>query len=181
MDRPARLFLCALCRPQVLLCSHCDRGQRYCSPACASASRCGQRRAAAQRYQRSPGGRRKHAARSAGWRQRQRQRMLQQGGAVDVALGATNKVTHQGCPAVAAQVVLMACDTPSASELIVLAEPVPQTAPVVLGVAPNAAPSAAPQAVLVCRRCAAPLLPFVRQSYLCPRSHRWRHAHDHPR
>ena len=39
MDRPARLFLCARCRTQVLLCSHCDRGQRYCTPACSRQAR----------------------------------------------------------------------------------------------------------------------------------------------
>jgi len=49
MDRPARLFLCARCRCQVLLCSHCDRGQRYCTPACSR-----QAREAAQRAHNGP-------------------------------------------------------------------------------------------------------------------------------
>ena len=31
MDCTARHFLCARCRDQVLLCSHCDRGQQYYS------------------------------------------------------------------------------------------------------------------------------------------------------
>jgi len=30
---------CARCRAQVLLCSRCDRGQRYCSQACSFAAR----------------------------------------------------------------------------------------------------------------------------------------------
>jgi hypothetical protein len=34
MDQTARLYLCARCRVQVVLCSHCDRGNRYCNRAC---------------------------------------------------------------------------------------------------------------------------------------------------
>ena len=30
----ARLFLCARCRRQVLICSRCDRGQQYCGARC---------------------------------------------------------------------------------------------------------------------------------------------------
>ena len=64
MARSARLFLCARCRDQVLLCSHCDRGQLYCSRACSFARRHERRRETAQRYQ-SSAGRLKHAARTA--------------------------------------------------------------------------------------------------------------------
>jgi len=88
MDRAARLFLCARCRDQVLLCSHCDRGQQYCSRSCSSVSRRERRRQTAQRYQSSRGGQLKHAARTACWRQRRRS--LRQA-IVDI-----NKVTHQG-------------------------------------------------------------------------------------
>jgi predicted AAA+ superfamily ATPase len=35
----ARLFLCARCRAQVLLCSRCDRGQVYCGPECSQSAR----------------------------------------------------------------------------------------------------------------------------------------------
>jgi signal transduction histidine kinase len=34
MDTSGRLFLRARCRAQVLLCSHCDRGNRYCGRSC---------------------------------------------------------------------------------------------------------------------------------------------------
>jgi hypothetical protein len=45
---PPRRFLCARCRSPVLICSHCDRGQRYCSAACSLQARsCAQRAAAA--------------------------------------------------------------------------------------------------------------------------------------
>lgn len=63
IDGCARLFLCARCFVQVRLCSHCDRGQRYCTPACSSLARNTAQREAARRYQRSRGGRMAHAAR----------------------------------------------------------------------------------------------------------------------
>lgn len=167
MDRSARLFLCARCRDQVLLCSHCDRGQQYCSRACSSASRRERRREAAERYQSSQRGRRRHAARTACWRRRRRS--LHQ----RAALEDTNKVTHQGCPAGGAQASLLACDTPSACEPIALIGSVPESTP--------AAADAVPLAVLTCRRCAQPLLPHVRLGYLRPSSARRHRAHDHPR
>jgi hypothetical protein len=78
MDPTPRLFLCARCRAQVLICPACDRGHRYCSPECARVSRCCSQRAAGQRYQGSRRGRHAHAERARRWRERQR------------------KVTHQG-------------------------------------------------------------------------------------
>ena len=38
-DQSARLFLCACCRIQVLVCRQCDRGQRYCADGCAATTR----------------------------------------------------------------------------------------------------------------------------------------------
>jgi hypothetical protein len=96
-DLCARLFLCARCRAQVLLCSHCDRGQRYCGPACSSAARRANQRAAGRRYQRSPDGRIKHAARQLRWRQRRREQC------------ARGSVTHQGSPDPHDDVPLPAC------------------------------------------------------------------------
>lgn len=32
--RSGRLFLCAACRAQAIICSHCDRGQIYCNGGC---------------------------------------------------------------------------------------------------------------------------------------------------
>ena len=106
LDRPARLFLCVGCRVQVVLCSRCDRGNRYCSRACWRQKRDLARREAACRYQRSRGGRIRHAARSQCWRERIALRAVQ-GGNDDVAgavgLGSEHKVTHQGSlPGVAA-------------------------------------------------------------------------------
>jgi hypothetical protein len=76
-----RFFLCALCRRQVLICSHCDRGQIYCVGDCRFDARRMRRREAGRRYQRSRSGRFNHAARSRRYRARQK------------------IVTHQGSPA----------------------------------------------------------------------------------
>jgi hypothetical protein len=170
MDRSARLFVCARCHDQVLLCSHCDHGQQYCSRACSRASRSARRRETAKRYQGSPRGRLMHAARTACWRGRQRSQRLHD------ALCGADKVTHQGCPDEGGQAPLIACDTPSACESTAPIGSAHDTAPVAAGAATHAAPSA----VLVCRRCARPVLPHVRQGYLRPSNVRWRHAHDHP-
>jgi hypothetical protein len=169
MDRVARLFLCARCRDQVLLCSHCDRGQQYCSRSCSSVSRRERRRETAQRYQSSRGGQLKHAARSASWRERRRS--LRRAGAGDDI----NKVTHQGCSVAPPGASLLACETPSACEAhepTIVADSANATVPASAGTAAFAA--------LVCRRCTHRLLPHVRQGFLRPRSVHWRGGHDHP-
>jgi hypothetical protein len=167
MDRVGRLFLCARCRDQVLLCSHCDRGQQYCGRTCSSVSRRERRRVTARRYQSSQGGQLKHAARTACWRQRRRS--LRQ------AIGDINKVTHQGCPIAPADASLLTCQTPSACEA---REPTVDT-----DSANDAVPASAGKAAsatLVCRRCTHRLLPHVRQGYLRTSSVGRRNAHDHP-
>lgn len=170
MDRTARLFLCARCRDQVLLCSHCDRGQQYCSRACSVLSRRERRRESAQRYQSSQRGRLKHAARTASWRARRRSLRCGRAGGED------NKVTHQGCPQALGDVSLLACDTPSACEITtVVADLANDSAPASAGTAPLAVPGA-----LVCRRCTHRLLSHVRLGFLRPSSVGWRASHDHP-
>ncbi len=69
-----RLLCCARnsCRKVILLCSSCDRGNRYCSPDCSRAARQARQRAAGARYQRTRRGRLKHAARQARYRARRR-------------------------------------------------------------------------------------------------------------
>ena len=74
-----RLYLCARCRTQVLICRRCDRGQRYCNRGCAQEARRQRQREAAARYASSHRGRLCHAARAQRYRARCR-----------------NKVTHQG-------------------------------------------------------------------------------------
>ena len=166
MDRAARLFLCARCRDQVLLCSNCDRGQQYCSRACSGVSRRERRREAAKRYQSSRVGQLKHAARTACWRKRRRSLRQSSAG------GDINKVTHQGCLDAAVDASLLACDTPSAYESTIDAESSIDTALASAGTVQFAA--------LVCRRCARPLLPHVRLGYLRTNSVRRGGGRDHP-
>lgn len=78
--RSARLFLCAGCRMQVLICSGCDRRQIYCAGDCSQRVRRRAVKCAGQRYQNSPAGRRRHAARQGRYRARDK------------------KVTHHGSP-----------------------------------------------------------------------------------
>lgn len=76
-----RLFNCACCGAQVLICRQCDRGNQYCTSGCAPKRRCESMRRAAHRYQQTFRGRCCHAARQKALRERRR-----------------NKVTHQGSP-----------------------------------------------------------------------------------
>lgn len=71
MESTSRLFFCARCRGQVLICSRCDRGQLYCSDSCSKTARDQSVRAAGRRYQRSRPGRFKHAERTRRYRLRQ--------------------------------------------------------------------------------------------------------------
>ena len=81
MDLICRLFLCASCRLQVLICSRCDRGHRYCSQDCSKAARRRSLQAANERYQKSHQGRLQHAKRMNRYRRYK------------------NKVTYQGSAA----------------------------------------------------------------------------------
>jgi len=65
----ARLFLCACCGIQVLVCRQCDRGQIYCCD-CGRGVRRDRRRAAGRRYQLSHRGRMMHARRAHRYRAR---------------------------------------------------------------------------------------------------------------
>lgn len=79
MEPPVRRYLCARCSILVLICSRCDRGNRYCKD-CASTQRARCVRAAGKRYQSSQRGRHAHARRQQRWRAKHK------------------KVTHQGSP-----------------------------------------------------------------------------------
>ena len=65
-----RLFNCAHCDRQVVLCPRCDYGNMYCSPPCRETARRRAQRLSGQRYQDSLPGRRKHAQRQKRYRQR---------------------------------------------------------------------------------------------------------------
>ena len=76
----ARQFNCGRCHGLAAICRGCDRGQTYCSESCACSSRQESRRASNARYQRSPRGRRLHAARQRQYRAR-RSKVTDQGSA----------------------------------------------------------------------------------------------------
>jgi hypothetical protein len=71
-EKPFRQRFCQAsnCRALFLICSHCDRGQRYCSPDCRLQSRGEQLRAARRRHQQSPEGRLDHRDRQRDYRRR---------------------------------------------------------------------------------------------------------------
>ena len=176
LDRPARLFLCAGCRVQVVLCSHCDRGNRYCSRTCWRQTHDLARREAACRYQRSRAGSVRHAARSHRWRQRTALRAAERdctditGSAdpyADADAGAAHKVTHQGSPPWLTAAPLAAC-TPDIAATT--------AAPII------AAPAS--PTVRRCYRCATEQPDWLRQGFLrrgrqamtLPAG--WRHDHS---
>jgi hypothetical protein len=80
MENTARLYNCARCHRQVVICSDCDRGNIYCHGGCAEMARRASLRAAGQRYQQTRQGRLTHAQRQHRYRARRQ------------------KVTHQGSP-----------------------------------------------------------------------------------
>lgn len=70
-ETSGRLYCCARCLCQVLICCHCDRGNIYCGAHCANSTRSERQKLAVKRYQSSPRGRQKNAARQASYRIRQ--------------------------------------------------------------------------------------------------------------
>ena len=72
MGNAARLFTCASCRRQVVLCRRCDHGNIYCSRNCSGRARRRSMRLAGRRYQDSRRGRHKHAERQRCYRERRR-------------------------------------------------------------------------------------------------------------
>lgn len=95
-----RLFQCALCLAQVAICSFCDFGQRYCAEDCSQEALRQSWREATRRYQATPRGRRRRAARQARYRARQggsAEPPVRASGGVETA--PAQKVTHKGSPA----------------------------------------------------------------------------------
>ena len=150
-----RLFLCAGCRAQVLLCSRCDRGNRYCDRTCWRRVHDAARREAADRYQRSYRGRHAHAARTRRWRERR----------VECA----QNVTHQGSPARRADASLLAwthdCTASALDDVTDVASNPVATDTTALSPAPACI------GPWRCRHCGGPLSACVRQDFL---RHRWR-------
>jgi hypothetical protein len=90
MDPSARLYHCARCHCQVILCRRCDRGQVYCADGCAHQARRDALRRAGARYRATWRGRLNNALRQRRFRARQQ------------------KVTHHGSVPLATPAVLVA-------------------------------------------------------------------------
>jgi len=91
MQSSARMYSCCRCQAQVILCSECDRGNRYCPGQCATSARSASLKRASDKYRSTRAGRFNNAARQRRYRQRQQQ-----------------IVTHQGSPLVVSHAVLTA-------------------------------------------------------------------------
>ena len=89
MEPSARLYYCAGCHIQVIICSPCDRNNMYCGSMCSRAARIQSRQLASRRYQQSLRGRHTHANRQRRYRVRQK-----------------NKVTHHTSPVLPPRVVV---------------------------------------------------------------------------
>ena len=85
----ARIYHCALCHQQVVLCRRCDFGNIYCLEGCSDRARKRKRQEANRRYQQSRRGRFNAARRQADYRRRQRQKRQSLSGSKEI-------VTYQG-------------------------------------------------------------------------------------
>jgi hypothetical protein len=161
-DEPGRLFVCARCRVQVLICSDCDRGQRYCASECASTTRRALQRDAGKRYQHGRAGRFKHALRTRVWRKRQAEK--------------AQSVTHHGSQLAPLDAVL-AATPPTVSATVVTAPAEPCTTTPCADVAVPAASAAIPMTAAVwhCHWCREGCIPRVRLGFL---RHSLSHGHS---
>ena len=80
--KTARLYQCAHCHCQVVICSDCDRGNIYCNGDCARIARLALHRQSNQTYQKTPTGRVRHAKRQERYRQRQKEKVTDRGSSV---------------------------------------------------------------------------------------------------
>ena len=81
MPTSSRLYFCCRCHVQVIICSHCDRGQRYCPGECRHEARSESLKRAAEKYQSTHSGRFNNAARQHHFRQRKQQKVTHHGSA----------------------------------------------------------------------------------------------------
>ena len=73
MNKTARIYNCMRCHCQVIICSHCDRGNIYCGQKCSQAARKDLLGAASKRYQNTQQGKHNHAARQKCYRERKKE------------------------------------------------------------------------------------------------------------
>ena len=165
-EQTGRLFLCASCQAQVLVCSQCDRGQRYCAKGCANITRRSRQREAGKRYQQSRAGRHKHAARMHQFRQRR--------------AASAKIVTHHSSQVTPADAVLPANESPPAIPPDSQAQsPCSPIAPDSFALSTTAnSRISIPSPVWRCHWCQSPCPALVRQGFL--RHSRWVRNGCHP-
>lgn len=78
MQTSSRLYHCYRCHAQVIICSKCDRGNRYCTNQCAKKARRTSQARATKKYQQSRAGRFNNAARQQRFRQKKKQKVTHQ-------------------------------------------------------------------------------------------------------
>lgn len=96
MKVSARLYQCARCHRQVIICRHCDRGNVYCPDGCADLARADSQRRAAKRYRSTRQGRFANAERQRRFRARQSQNVTHQGSTTPVQLALLLTVLEAG-------------------------------------------------------------------------------------
>ena len=79
MQSSARMYFCCRCQAQVIICSECDRGHRYCTGQCATDARSASLKRASDKYRSTRAGCINNAARQKRYRQRQQQIVTHQG------------------------------------------------------------------------------------------------------
>ena len=79
MQSSVRMYSCCRCHAQVIICSRCDRGHRYCAGECAADARSACLKRASKKYQSTRAGRFNNAARQKCYRERQKQIVTHQG------------------------------------------------------------------------------------------------------
>jgi hypothetical protein len=86
MCASARLFQCYRCFAQTFICRLCDRGNRYCSSACSKQARRDSHNRANRKYAQTRKGKHNNAERQRRYRERQRQKVTDQGSPPEAAL-----------------------------------------------------------------------------------------------
>ena len=79
MQASSRLYQCTRCHAQVIICSRCDRGQRYCNGGCAQTARADSLKRAGKKYQSGRSGRFNNATRQKHYREQKQQKVTHQG------------------------------------------------------------------------------------------------------
>ena len=136
MPSTDRLFNCARCQAQVIICSQCDHGNLYCQGHCARLARHASLRQAGRKYQNTQRGRHNNAERQRRFRMRCRSNNLPN----------VKIVTHQGSPPPPSNDPLDLPFTPTHSG--------------------DQSPGLTPETRLACHFCEKPSAGFLRQGFL---------------